>query len=47
MKKADIPDLPRLTPKGPFTNLKPRDQEIGQFYVVQECLTTDFKAPKV
>ena len=34
----------RLT--GPFTILEPRDQDIGEFYVGQEHLASDFKAPK-
>ena len=34
-------------PTGPFTALKPRDQEIGELYVVQECRWTDLKAPEL
>ena len=33
-----------LYPTNPFTILKPRDQEIGEFLVVQERRPTDFKA---
>ena len=32
---------------GPFTILEPRDQGIGEFYVVQERRETDFEAPKL
>ena len=34
-------------PTGPFTILKPHDQENGKLYVVQERHTTDFKALKL
>ena len=34
-------------PTNPFTILEPQDQEISEFYVVQERHTTDFKAPKL
>ena len=34
-------------PTNPFTISKPRDQEICEFYVVQECRATDFEAPKL
>ena len=34
-------------PTNPFTILEPQDQEIGEFYVVQERHMTDFKAPKL
>ena len=30
-----------------FTILETRDQEIGEFYAVQERDTTDFEAPKL
>ena len=33
-------------PTGPITILEPRDQEIGEFYVVQERHETDYKAKK-
>ena len=36
-----------LYPTNPFTILEPRDQEIGQFYVVQKRHAVDFKAPKL
>ena len=32
---------------GPFTILQPQDQEIGEFYSVQERRSTDFEAPKL
>ena len=32
-------------PTNPFTNLKPHNQEIGEFSVVQGRRTTDFEAP--
>ena len=35
------------SPIGPFTILKPHNQDIGNFYVVQERCMTDFKAQKV
>ena len=34
-------------PTGPFTVLKPRDEEIGEFYEVQKRRATDFKALKL
>ena len=34
-------------PTNPFTILEPRDQEIGEFYLVQERRATDFEAPKL
>ena len=34
-------------PTNPFTILVPHDQEIGEFYEVQERRTTDFEAPKL
>ena len=34
-------------PKDPFTILEPRDQEIGEFYVVHERRATDFEDPKL
>ena len=34
-------------PTSPFAIPEPYDQEIGEFYVVQECLVTDFGAPKL
>ena len=32
---------------GSFTILRPRDQETGEFCVVQKRRTTDFEAPKL
>ena len=34
-------------PTKPFTILEPRDQEIGEFYVVQKRRATGFEAPKL
>ena len=34
-------------PTTPFTILEPRDQEISEFYVVQECRAPDFEAPNL
>ena len=34
-------------PTNPFSILEPQDQEIGEFYVVQERRATDLKAPKL
>ena len=34
------------SPTNHFTILEPQDQEIGEFYLVQERRGTDFKAPK-
>lgn len=34
-------------PTFPFTVQEPRDQEMGEFYVVKKCLATDFEAPKL
>ena len=34
-------------PTSLFTILEPHDQEIDEFYVVQEGRTTDFKASKL
>ena len=34
-------------PTNSFTILEPEDQEIGEFYVVQERRATDFEAPKL
>ena len=34
----------RLVPTCPFTIFDPRDQEVGEIYVVQERRTTDFEA---
>ena len=34
-------------PTNPFTFLEPRNQEIGEIYVVQERRVTDFEAPKL
>ena len=39
--------VPQYNPTNLFTILKPQDQEIGEFYVVQECHATDFEAPKL
>ena len=36
-----------IIPTSPFTILVPHDQEIGEFYVVQERRATDFEAPKL
>ena len=36
-----------VNPTGPFPILKPRDQEIGKFYVVQARRTTNFEAPEL
>ena len=36
-----------LYPTGTFTILEPQDQEISEFYVVQECRTAAFEAPKL
>ena len=33
-------------PTGPFTILKPQDQDIGETYEVQRRLATDFEAQK-
>ena len=35
-----------LYPTNPFTFVEAQDQEIGEFYVVQERRATDFKDPK-
>ena len=35
-----------FVPTDLFTAPKPRDQEIGQFYVVQKRSVTDLEAPK-
>ena len=37
----------KTSPTNPFTVLEPQDQEIGEFYVAQECRVTDFGAPKL
>ena len=37
----------RESPTNPFIILEPRDQEIGEFYVVEERRATDFEAPKL
>ena len=37
----------RRNPTNPFTFLEPRDQEIDEFYLVQERRATDFEAPKL
>ena len=34
-------------PTNPFTMLEPQDQEIGEFYVLQERRATDFEASKL
>ena len=34
-------------PTNIFTILEPQDQEISEFYVVQECSVTDFEASKL
>ena len=34
-------------PTNAFTILEPRDQEIGELYVVHKCRGTDFEAPKL
>ena len=34
-------------PTNIFPILEPQDQEIGEFYVVQERRATDFEAPKL
>ena len=34
-------------PTSPFTILEPQDQEIGEFYVIQERRATDFEASKL
>ena len=36
-----------MRPTGPFTILEPKDQEIGEFYEVQERRATDIEAPKL
>ena len=36
-----------VCPTRPFTILEPQDQDIGEFYVVQERRTTDFEASKL
>ena len=36
-----------IIPTGPFTNFEPQDQEIGEFYVIQERRTTNFEAQKL
>ena len=36
-----------LLPDRPFYNLEPKDQEIGEFCVVQGRQSTDFEAPKL
>ena len=36
-----------IYPTSPFTILEPQDQDIVEFYVVQERRATDFKAPKL
>ena len=40
-------DANRSYPTGLFTILQPRDQEIGNIYVFQERLATDFDARKL
>ena len=37
----------KLCPTGPFTILKPEDQERGEFYVVKERRATDLEAPEL
>ena len=32
-------------PTNPFTILEPQEQEIGDFYIVQEHRASDFQAP--
>ena len=34
-------------PTNPFPILEPQDQEISEYYVVQECRASDFEAPKL
>ena len=36
-----------IYPTNRFTILEPRDQEINEFYFVQERRATDFEAPKL
>ena len=38
--------VPRC-PTGPFTILEPQNPWVGEFHVVGERRTTDFKAPKL
>ena len=35
------------SPTNLFTTLEPRDQEIGEFYEVEERRATDFEVPKL
>ena len=37
----------KKSPANPFSDSGPRNQEIGQFYVVQERRVTEFEAPKL
>ena len=37
----------RTPPTGPFANLEPRDQEIGEFHESQKRRVTDFEARKL
>ena len=46
-KRALIQYAPANDPIGPFAILKPKDQEIGEFYEVQKCRSTDFQAPEL
>ena len=42
-----LQSLPACVSTGRITYLKPRHQEIGEFYEVQKPFATDFKAPKL
>ena len=39
--------IPKHNPTNPFTILEPHDQEIDEFYLVQERRVTNFEAPKL
>ena len=42
-----IHDAVAQPPTSPFTILQPRNREIGEFYVLQECRATDLQAPRL
>ena len=47
MKRLLLTTIYLWYPTNPFTILEPLDQEIGEFYVVQERHATDLDAPKL
>ena len=46
LQSWSLPDPYSTYPTDPFTILDPQNQEINEFYIVQERRTTDFKALK-